>query len=141
MRADELADESHSSDDESISSSRWSFLDRLRASAAVMRGHRLVPQQIHAEWIEYQQLLDDLLKRLSAQLARQAKAEKVRVKQLLEQQQTHLELAQEHAAHVPLRNGRKSELRRRFASQLGLRAPPSSSAMPAPPLEEPEADP
>jgi uncharacterized protein YyaL (SSP411 family) len=136
VRADEQPEDEQPDTSEELSSRRWSFLDRLRASAQVMRGHRLVPAQIHAEWIEYQQLLDDLLKRLSAQLARQARSEKARVKQLLEQQQTHLELA----VDAPRRsNGRKSDLRRLYASQLGLRAP-SSSAVPAPALPEPEEE-
>ena len=57
---------------------------RLRAALAVLLGERLVPLQIHAEWAEYQMAFDDLLKRLSAQLARQAKAERARVERLLE---------------------------------------------------------
>lgn len=94
-----------------------------------------MPAQIHAEWIEYQQLLDDLLKRLSAQLARQARSEKARLRKLLEDQSSQLELEPSSRAPVVRGNGRKSELRRRFASQLGLRAP--SNAVPQ--LEPPPA--
>lgn len=55
---------------------------RLRAALAVLAGERLVPLQLQAEWAEYQMVFDDLLKRLSAQLARQAKAEKARLDRL-----------------------------------------------------------
>lgn len=57
---------------------------RLRSAWSVLLGERLVPLQLQFEWLEYQQIFDDLLKRFSAQLARQAKAEKTRVKRLLD---------------------------------------------------------
>lgn len=126
--------------EDELSPPRWSFLERLRASAQVLRGHRLVPAQIHSEWIEYQQLLDDLLKRLSAQLARQARSEKARVKKLLEEQQLEIEPTERAPAMAMNGVGRKSELRRRFATQLGLR--PHSNAVRAPqvhPVEEEES--
>lgn len=55
---------------------------RFRAAMSVLRGERLVPLQIHAEWIEYQQIFDDILTRWSASLARDAKSEKKRVDRL-----------------------------------------------------------
>ena len=57
---------------------------RLRAAISVLRGERLVPLQIHSEWVEYQQAFDALLRRFSALLARQAKAERARAEQLLQ---------------------------------------------------------
>jgi hypothetical protein len=57
---------------------------RFRAAMSVLRGERLVPLQIHAEWIEYQQIFDDILTRWSASLARDAKSEKKRVDRLSE---------------------------------------------------------
>ena len=57
---------------------------RLRAAFQVLRGESLVPEQIRFEWLEYQQIFNDVLQRFSAQLARGAKAEKKRVAKLLE---------------------------------------------------------
>lgn len=125
--------------EEDLRPPRSSFLERIRASAQVLKGHRLVPMQIHAEWIEYQQLLDDLLKRLSAQLARQARSEKARLRKLLEDQSSQLELEPSSRPHVVRGNGRKSELRRRFASQLGIRAP-SNAVLELEPPPAPEEE-
>lgn len=57
-------------------------LGRIRAAWYVLMGHRVTPQQIQAEWVEYQQIFNDLLERWSAKLARDAKAEKQRIKRL-----------------------------------------------------------
>lgn len=57
---------------------------RLRAAWSVLRGQRLVPAQIQAEWLEYQLIFDDLLSRMSSSLARQAKAERKRLRRLAE---------------------------------------------------------
>lgn len=83
----------------------------------VLRGHALVPEQIVAEWLEYQVIFNGLLERFSALLARQAKAEKKRM-------ETHLEPEQ-----LPLQEDRKRQLRSRVA-QLHLRG---TSALPATP--------
>lgn len=58
---------------------------RVRSALRVLRGEAVLPAQIQWEWLEYRLLFDDILKRLSAQLARQAKAEKNRLAALLEQ--------------------------------------------------------
>ena len=55
---------------------------RLRGAIQVFLGRRMTPVQIEAEWREYQQIFDSILTRLGAQLARQAKAERERIKAL-----------------------------------------------------------
>jgi len=57
-------------------------IGRLRAAWYVLMGQRLTPQQILAEWVEYQQTFNDLLERWSAKLAREARNEKDRIKRL-----------------------------------------------------------
>lgn len=49
---------------------------RVRGALMVLRGEALVPDQIRAEWIEYQVTFSGLLERFGALLARQAKAQK-----------------------------------------------------------------
>jgi hypothetical protein len=70
---------------------------RLRAAWRVLRGEALVHDQILAEWTEYQLIFGDMLKRFSALLAREAKAEKKRVQRLVAEKEkpeppTQLEL-------------------------------------------------
>jgi len=55
---------------------------RIFAAWQVLMGQRLTPLQIHAEWVEYQQVFRDLLEQFSASLAREAKAEKKRIQAL-----------------------------------------------------------
>jgi hypothetical protein len=80
----------------------------VRSAWHVLRGRRMVPLQIQFEWLEYQQLFDDLLKRFGAQLARSAKAEKKRVAKLFDQPKQS-----EPTAAVPVGPTSKSELRAR----------------------------
>lgn len=85
---------------------------RFRAAWLVLRGQPLVPQQIRAEWLEYQQIFDDVLQRLSAQLARQAKSEKRRLESLFDQQPL--------SRDVPPPRSKKEELRSRVAAMRGV---------------------
>jgi len=57
---------------------------RVSGAWSVLRGQRLVPLQIQFEWLEYQQVFDDLLTRFGAQLARQAKARGKAIKKQLQ---------------------------------------------------------
>jgi hypothetical protein len=57
----------------------------LRGALSVLRGEALVPDQIRCEWIEYQVTFSGILDRFGALLARQAKAEKRRLDELLEE--------------------------------------------------------
>lgn len=57
-------------------------IGRIRAAWYVLMGQRVTPQQILAEWVEYQQTFNDLLERWSAKLAREARNEKDRIKRL-----------------------------------------------------------
>jgi len=100
---------------------------RFQAAWSVLRGESLVPSQIQAEWFEYQQIFGDLLQRLSAQLARQAKSERKRIRRLVESSDP-AEAQVPSQRELPLGSSRKSELRRRFASQFptGARARPPS---------------
>lgn len=86
---------------------------RVRAAWRVLRGEAVVPAQIVAEWAEYQSIFNDLLQRFSAQLARQAKAEKDRVKRLSEAVEPQAEMRY---------GGSKAALRSRAADRLGLGA-------------------
>ena len=97
---------------------------RLRSAWHVLRGQRLVPLQIQFEWIEYQQIFDDVLKRFSAQLARGAKAEKKRLKSALspETAETQPVSSQEEAAVY------KARLRSRVAAQRGIGRPAMMTA-------------
>lgn len=87
---------------------------RVRAAWRVLRGHSVVPEQIRQEWFEYQQIFNDLLTRLSAQLARQAKAEKKRIAAVIEtaENQPELDLMRPSSS--------KADLRRRAAILRGV---------------------
>ena len=110
----------------------------MRAAWSVFRGQRLVPLQVQAEWLTYQQIFDDVLQRLGAQLARQAKFQKESLKR-------HLE---EHPSDGPTSSSprlddlqeRKNALRQRFAqarAPLLVRSQSSAQPLPAPPEESP----
>jgi len=94
---------------------------RLSGAWRVLRGDALVPDQIRVEWAEYQVIFSDLLSRLSASLARQAKNEKKRVaEELADPDQIPLALVRTNSDH-------KAELRRRAANLRGLPSPPTTS--------------
>ncbi len=93
---------------------------RVRAAWSVLRGQRLVPLQVQLEWLEYQQIFDDLLKRFSAQLARQEKNEKSRLQVLLGSPENSPPVRHDPANH-------KAELRSRAALLRGVRIPASST--------------
>ena len=86
-------------------------LGRIRAAWYVLMGQRVTPQQLHADWLEYQQIFNDLLDRWSAKLARDAKAEKERIKRL------DVPVVQPVA---PIPSDTKTELRRRVANMRGF---------------------
>lgn len=98
---------------------------RLRSAWSVLRGEALVPAQIVAEWAEYQQIFNDLLQRFSASLARQAKAEKARIKALSES------IDESPQQELPLNH--KSAIRSRAAALHLSRArgPTSSRSLPS----------
>lgn len=110
---------------------------RLRSAWSVLRGQRLVPLQIQMEWLEYQQIFDDVLKRFSAQLARQARAEKDRLKKMMPEPSS--EGRSQPDVH-PLSDhlSRKNALRSRVARARGVPGPASGhqSASPQPTEEE-----
>lgn len=83
---------------------------RLRAAWLVLRGQCVVPQQIVAEWLEYQTIFDDLLSRWSSRLARDAKQQRDRIAK--EMQDTHI-------TELP-RAGRKAALRSQVAAARGI---------------------
>jgi len=92
---------------------------RLRAAWRVLRGEALVPAQILAEWVEYQLIFDDLLSRMSVTLARQAKAERKRLRRLQDEgspdpsSNPQLQL-------LPSGSTPKSQLRSLAAARMGL---------------------
>ncbi len=88
---------------------------RLRAAWYVLWGQRVTPQQIQSDWVEYQCIFNDLLERWSAKLARDAKAEKERIKRLdsAAPAATPVEVA-------PQISDVKQELRRKVASMRGF---------------------
>lgn len=86
---------------------------RLRSALAVLLGRKTTPLQIEAEWLEYKQIFGDMLQRFSAQLARDAKAERKRIKQTYLRDPTHREPPQGQPSA-------KDEVRRRAAAHLGL---------------------
>jgi len=83
----------------------------MRAAWYVLTGQRVTPQQIQADWVEYQMIFNDLLERWSAKLARDAKAEKDRIKRLD---------AATHVAPAATVSDTKQELRRRVANMKGF---------------------
>ena len=95
---------------------------RVRAAWSVLRGERVVPLQIQAEWIEYQQVLDSLLRRFSALLARQAKAERRAIEQALEVPQSPPSSAPQAEGKLAL--WRKVHERQPPGAQLSLPALP-----------------
>lgn len=108
---------------------------RLRSALQVLLGQRLVPEQIQAEWLEYQLIFTDLLQRQSAMLARAAKEERKRLKRLAESS------APEPAPQLDLlpSRGRKAALRSQAADRLGLgplRQSLSKSVQEPPQVEE-----
>ena len=101
-------------------------IGRLRAAWLVLMGQRVTPQQIMADWAEYQFIFNDLLERWSAKLAREAKAEKKRI--------ARLEPDTVPPVALPPQNP-KAALRRKMASMRGLQA------LHAPVLEEAPSEP
>lgn len=93
---------------------------RVVAAWKVLRGERLVPIQIQADWAEYQLIFGDILKRFSALMAREAKAEKRRLKRQTERKENQ---EQEKQTSLALPTD-KSKLRE-IARQRGLGIPPS----------------
>lgn len=87
---------------------------RFLAAWQVLMGRRVTPLQIHAEWLEYKVIFDDILSRLSTQLARQAKMEKDRIKRI------SIEAEEPTRRFVP--RDRKAELRSRAATVRGLQS-------------------
>lgn len=83
---------------------------KLAAAWRVLRGEDVVPAQIRVEWAEYQLAFGDLINRLSAMLARQAKAEKRRAEQLAE---FAAQASTEQEAPATNLRERKAQLRRR----------------------------
>lgn len=95
-------------------------IGRLRAAWYVLMGQRLTPQQILAEWVEYQQCFNDLLERWSAKLAREARNEKDRIKRL--------DLPPR--VEPPLESQTKTELRRKVAQMRGFGLTDASTSQP-----------
>lgn len=98
---------------------------RLLAAWRVLMGQRVTPQHIVAEWVEYQQIFNDLLERWSAKLARDAKAEKERIKRL-----DKVDVAAVQPVLPKLDS--KQELRRRVAGMRGFGLVQDSPTFPAP---------
>lgn len=101
---------------------------RLRAAWAVLRGERLVPAQIQAEWAEYQLIFSDMLQRWSAMQARAAKLERARLARM----------AEDRGNQVPTRpvpTADKAALRSMAAQKLGL-GPYIRANAPTPPQRE-----
>ena len=90
---------------------------RFSAAWSVLRGQRLVPLQVQAEWLTYQQIFDDVLKRLGAQLARQAKAEKGRLDQFLLEHPESFEPPSLRLSSQDDLRSRKDAIRERFAQR------------------------
>lgn len=104
---------------------------RWRLALAVLLGEPVVPESLLAQWLDYRVMFDDLLKRLSAQLARQAKAEHKRIRKQL--------AAPEEPAHrnVAGKSG-KQRVRAIMAASRGMRV--HSAVVPAI-IPAPEPDP
>lgn len=90
-------------------------IGRLRAAWHVLVGQRVTPLQIQADWLAYQCIFDDLLKRWSSYLARDARQEKKRIERL-----EGVAPGATPVAHVPQVTDTKQELRRRLASMRGF---------------------
>lgn len=77
-------------------------------------GQRLVPFQIQAEWVQYQQIFQGQMEMFSSYLARSAKAEKARLKRITD------DLGEQPAAQAVAgmtREQRKAELRARMSGR------------------------
>ncbi len=114
---------------------------KFRAAWSVLRGQRLVPLQVQAEWLTYQQIFDDVLTRLGAQLARQAKSRSDELKRHLKEHPEQLQLLDESVLPLNDLQERKNALRHRFAQhrapQLAFRSSSSAQPLAAPPEESP----
>lgn len=86
---------------------------RIRGAWLVLLGQRVAPQQMQAEWVEYQQIFNDILERWSAKLARDAKAERDRIKRLEPKEKPVAQPA------TPVAN-KKQALRQKVAAMRGL---------------------
>ena len=84
---------------------------RLRAAWYVLMGQRVTPQQLQADWVEYQFIFNDILERWSATLARDARQEKDRIKRLD---------GATPVALPPQPSDAKQELRRKVAKMRGF---------------------
>lgn len=93
-------------------------IGRLRAAWQALMGRPVLHEQARREWFEYKQMFDDIMQRLGAQLARQAKQQKVELQRLIDD-----------AGEPPVRDvpggasSRKADLRRRAAEMRGIRVP------------------
>lgn len=90
---------------------------RLRSAWSVLRGQRLTPRQIQFEWLEYQQIFESILQRLSASMARQARSEKLRLAALVPESSDQ-PLPEDRSSLD--QKSRKAELRSRSARLRGL---------------------
>lgn len=79
----------------------------------------MVPAQIQAEWVEYQLIFDDLLSRMSVSLARQAKAERKRLRRLAEEGPPPSQSDHPQLSLLPGQSP-KAALRSAAADRLGL---------------------
>lgn len=102
---------------------------RFRNALAVVFGRRVTPQQLQAEWVEYQVALDSMLSTFGAYLARLAKQRKRELERHAE------ELAHESEDHRPAPAGGpalKEQLRRiafqRIGPHPGVRPPAGAPA-------------
>lgn len=86
-------------------------MNRFVAAFRVLLGQRVTPLQIEKEWLEYKLIFEDLLNRWSASLARDAKAERKRIKRLQADDQ------EDQSSHPPLKG--KDQLRAKYG-QLKL---------------------
>lgn len=88
---------------------------RFRGALSVLLGTSVSPMQLQAEWAEYQTMFNDLLARQSALLARNAKAEKERIKKLMAEDSPC-----EGGVKPPASGRSKEELRTIAANSRGL---------------------
>jgi len=90
---------------------------RVRAAWYVLMGQRVTPVQMEAEWLEYQLIFDDILTRLSAQLARVSKNERERIKRELS------DVGDPPARNVPATGPRRKDVvRARISAARGFPA-------------------
>lgn len=75
---------------------------RVAQAWGVLRGRYMTDVALQAEWLEYKQVFTDILTRFGAQLARQAKYEKERVKRELEEEETPTPTFDPHSRKVEL---------------------------------------